>query len=61
MMFVNLCTVNAAVGAGGANVLLAGLIYGFTHNWSRNGTRALYAKNSVLLVPREEVQMMTYW
>jgi hypothetical protein len=61
MMFVNLCTVPVTIGASlETNALLSGVVFGFDHEWSRS-IRALYAKNSVMLVPRSELEMMTYW
>lgn len=61
ILAVNLCTFQASVGLFDVKVYLTYPIFPIWHSWSRNATRALYVKNSAVLVPRTELQMMIYW
>ena len=57
----NLCTFSATVGLSNVTAYLTFTLFPIWHSWSRTSTRTLYVKSSELLIPRGELQMMTYW
>ena len=61
ILATNLCTWRPQVGPSGVTVYIAFLLFPFYHNWNRNATRAMYVKNSAVIVPRTELEMMIYW
>ena len=61
ILATNLCTWRPKVGPTGVTVYMAFMLFPFYHNWDRNATRAMYVKNTAMIVPRTELEMLIYW